>query len=72
LNRDREKLGQTMKERKNLAPEELSRAAADRHAALGGKDGAPKKRRKMSAAWKTMIAVTERARLAKGERKKGN
>jgi hypothetical protein len=28
--------------------------------------GIPKKRRKMSAAWKTMIAVTEKARGAKG------
>jgi len=35
---------------------------------LTGKDGsAPKKRRRKSAAWKTMIAVTTKARREKGE-----
>ena len=41
--------------------------AAMRH--LGEKNGsAPKKRRKMSAAWEVMIAITEKARRGKGER----
>jgi hypothetical protein len=36
---------------------------------LGEKNGpAPKKRRKMSAAWEVMIAITEKARRGKGER----
>jgi len=35
----------------------------------GEKSGsAPKKRRKMSAAWEVMIALTEKARRGKGER----
>jgi hypothetical protein len=74
-------LRESMTDRAKLTPEELALRAAGPRAellALAGGDrtatmrpgngSAPKKRRKMSAAWEVMIAITENARRRKGER----
>ena len=77
---DGERLRQSMTNRRKLTLEESARISTDpqavslpltgggRSAMVSPRDGsAPKKRRKRSAAWKTMIAVAEKARREKGE-----
>jgi hypothetical protein len=72
---------ESMKKSEKLTPQELFRIAANPDAALlalagdggtaimrPGNGSAPRKRRKMSAAWEVMIAITEKSRRGRGER----
>jgi hypothetical protein len=79
--RSHEILRESMKEPEKLTSQELFRMAANPDVALlvrggegktiemrPGNGSAPRKRRKMSAAWEVMIAITEKSRRGKGER----